>query len=88
MPYANPGSCHTSGIIDRRFLTYWADKAFRHLDIENILVNLVRWNGSSAGGLMGILGSVTGGGEKKFTKADVHRVYFVSFIGDILHHAY
>ena len=28
---------------------------------------------------MGILGSVTGGGgEKKFTKADVHRIYFVS----------
>lgn len=61
---------------------YLNDKAFRHLDIENILVNIVRWNGSSGGGLMGILGSVTGGGEKKFTKADVQRVYFGNWLRD------
>jgi hypothetical protein len=48
------------------------------LDIENILENIVRWTGPRAGGgLMGIISS-TISGEKKFTKADVQRIYFVS----------
>lgn len=75
------GICSVRGLDSP--LTAVADRAFRHGDIENILENIVRWKGSStaAGGILGAaIGILSAGGigEKKFTKADVQRVYFVS----------
>ncbi|KAG8785067.1 hypothetical protein FRC20_010171 [Serendipita sp. 405] len=69
-------------IPDYAFLS---DKAYRHLDIENILSDIVRWKGQKTGGSLigaavGFLAS--GGGEKKFTKADVYRVYFGNWLRD------
>jgi Heterokaryon incompatibility protein Het-C len=57
-------------------------KAFRHGDIENILLELIKSAGHTdgGGGLLGIassiLSSATGGA--KFSKDDVKRVYFVN----------
>ncbi|CCA68738.1 related to Het-c heterokaryon incompatibility protein [Serendipita indica DSM 11827] len=67
--------------------TYLEGKAFRHLDIESILENIVRWRGSRGSGAGGLLGAAvgllaSGGGEKKFTKADVNRVYFGNWLRD------
>ncbi|KAG8836076.1 hypothetical protein FRC17_010009 [Serendipita sp. 399] len=65
---------------------FLADKAFRHLDIENILTNIVRWKGSKSGGSSLIGAAVnfiaSGGAEKTFTKADVQRVYFGNWLRD------
>jgi len=63
-------TCHTVG------------KAFRHGDIENTLLELVKVIGHSqgGGGLLGfaqnVLSVATGGA--KFSKEDVKHVYFVS----------
>jgi len=62
-------------------LYHTVGKAFRHGDIENTLLELVKVIGHShGGGLLGfaqnVLSQATGGA--KFSKEDVKHVYFVS----------
>lgn len=65
-------------------LIVFADKAFRHGDIESILETLVKSAGGAAtgGGLLGFAHSVLkqAAGGSKFSKSDVKKVYFVSSI--------
>jgi hypothetical protein len=63
------------------------DKAFRHGDIENILETLSKTSGAAIGGsgLLGFASSIMkqASGGSKFSKSDVKKVYFVSFISHL-----
>lgn len=71
-----------SNLIRLEFLAI-VGKAFRHGDIENTLLELIKSTGGNGGGGGGLLGFATSvlhaaSGGAKFSKDDVKRVYFVS----------
>ncbi|KZW01792.1 heterokaryon incompatibility Het-C [Exidia glandulosa HHB12029] len=80
-----PLAVHAFGAGDIPDFAFLNDKAFRHGDIENVLVEIAKFAGHAAGnsGLFSFARSVMGSsGGKKFSKEDVKKVYFGNWLRD------